>query len=192
MLLSELLKDIFFAIWVFFPAAIGNMIPILIAKSSWPPLRDWQTPLDFGRTFRGKSIFGTHKTWRGLISGMLVSTLVLAIQQIIFRHAPVLRTWTGGFDFGHLPTLIAGPLFGLGALGGDAIKSFFKRQLGVPPGESWYPFDQIDLPVGALIATWPFIHPTILQCFVVVFIGWASQLISSYIGYLLHLKEKPI
>lgn len=187
-----MLDEIVFALWVYFGAAIGNMTPILVAKASWKPLRNWTTPIDLGKTYRGKRIFGEHKTWRGLVTGMIVATVVLAVQQYIFRRNPQIQDWIGGFDFGQLPTLIVGPLLGLGALGGDAIKSFFKRQRNTPPGESWFPFDQIDLPLGALVATWVFIHPTITQAVAAVIIGLAAQLISSYIGYLLHLKDKPI
>lgn len=187
-----MLNDIFFALWVYFAAAIGNMTPILVAKSSWKPLRDWTSPIDFGKTFRGKRIFGEHKTWRGLVTGMIMSTIVLGVQQSVFRHSPWLQDALGGLDFGNLPTLIVGPLLGLGALGGDAIKSFFKRQRDTSPGESWFPFDQIDLPLGALVATWIFIHPTIIQAVIAVLLGLTAQLVSSYVGYLLHLKDKPI
>jgi CDP-2,3-bis-(O-geranylgeranyl)-sn-glycerol synthase len=189
---SDILTCIFFVLWVYFPAALGNMTPILVAKAPWPILRNWTTPIDFGKTFRGKRIFGAHKTWRGIVTGMIASTLVLAVQQYIFRRAPDLQDWIGGFDFDQLPTLIVGPLFGLGALGGDAIKSFFKRQRATPPGETWFPFDQIDLPLGALIATWPFIHPTVGQAVAAVGVGFAVQLIFSYLGYRLNLKESPI
>lgn len=192
MQLSHLYKDLFYAIWVFLPAGLGNVTPILVAKISWRPLQKWQTPIDFGRTFRGKRIFGTHKTWRGLVTGMIISTLVLAGQQTVVRHDPTLASWILGLDYTHLPTLILGPLFGLGALGGDAIKSFFKRQRGVAPGESWYPFDQIDLPIGALIATWAFLRPSFTQTLLVLCMWWLSQLVWSYIGYLLHFKDKPI
>lgn len=191
-MLNDMLVCAFFVLWVYLAAAIGNMTPILVAKISWVPLRKWTTPIDFGRTFRGKRIFGEHKTWRGLITGMVASTLVLALQQAIFREVPAFQGWIGGFDFGALPTLVAGPLLGLGALGGDAIKSFFKRQRGTPPGETWFPFDQIDLPLGALIATWPLIHPTIGQAVMAIFLGLAAQLISTRIGYWLHLKDTPI
>lgn len=187
-----MLDDILFALWVYLGAALGNMTPILVAKSSWKPLRNWITPIDLGKTFRGKRIFGEHKTWRGLITGMIMSTVILALQQYIFRRSPWLQDAIGGFDFGTLPTLLVGPLLGLGALGGDAIKSFFKRQRNTPPGKSWFPFDQIDLPLGALVATWAFIHPTAIQAIIAVLLGLTAQLVSSYIGYLLGLKDAPI
>jgi CDP-2,3-bis-(O-geranylgeranyl)-sn-glycerol synthase len=186
------LSDILFVLWVYLGAAIGNMTPILVAQSSWKPLRNWTAPMDFGKTLRGKRIFGEHKTWRGLVTGMIMATIILALQQVIFRHSPWLQNALHGFDFGGLPTLLVGPLLGLGALGGDAIKSFFKRQRNTSPGESWFPFDQIDLPLGALVATWAFIHPTAAQALAALLVGLTAQLVSSYLGYLLHLKDKPI
>jgi CDP-diglyceride synthetase len=34
---------------------------------------------------------------------------------------------------------------------GDAVKSFFKRRLGITPGKSWFPFDQLDFVLGAIL-----------------------------------------
>jgi CDP-2,3-bis-(O-geranylgeranyl)-sn-glycerol synthase len=36
-----------------------------------------------------------------------------------------------------------------GALAGDAVKSFFKRQIGIAPGHRWLGPDQLDFIVGA-------------------------------------------
>ena len=41
--------------------------------------------------------------------------------------------------------LLLGLGCGVGALGGDSIKSLIKRQLGIAPGRSWIPADQLDL-----------------------------------------------
>src|SRR3989344_6564590 len=45
---------------------------------------------------------------------------------------------------------IVGLTFGLGAILGDHVKSFFKRRLGMAPGAPWWPFDQVDYSLGAL------------------------------------------
>ena len=37
------------------------------------------------------------------------------------------------------------------AMGGDAAKSFAKRRLGIAPGKPWFPWDQVDFVLGALI-----------------------------------------
>ena len=91
-----------------------------------------------------------------------------------------------------LPTIVVGALFGLGALGGDAIESFFKRQRNVPPGKGWFPFDQIDYIVGGALATAPFVHLRLYQYVLLIVLWLGVHLVASYIGYLLKLKDAPI
>ena len=38
--------------------------------------------------------------------------------------------------------------FGIGAMAGDSIKSFFKRRTNIPPDEPWIPFDEVDFALG--------------------------------------------
>jgi len=50
----------------------------LSIKYGW--LNRLKTPLDFGLSFRGKRIFGDHKTWRGLVINVLFCTIGTMIQ----------------------------------------------------------------------------------------------------------------
>jgi len=183
-------KDILFALWFFLPAGVANATPIFMAKL--PILREWNAPIDFGMTYRGKRILGDHKTWRGLISGIIAATFTLWLQQLAVRHTGWARTLTSDVDYATLPTLILGPLFGFGALAGDAIESFFKRQRGTPPGQGWFPFDQTDYIIGGAIATAPFVHLHFLQYVILLMLWLLTHVVASYIGYLLKLKERPI
>jgi CDP-2,3-bis-(O-geranylgeranyl)-sn-glycerol synthase len=185
-----MLHDILFALWFFLPAAMANVSPILVAPI--PGLKKWDAPMDFGRTFRGKRIFGSHKTWRGMIVGIIAATGTLALQQYAVGHYDWARDLALSVDYRALPTLIVGPLFAIGALGGDAIESFFKRQRGIGPGHGWFPFDQTDYIIGCAIATAPFIRLSVLQYVWLVVLWLVAHVISGYIGYLLHLKERPI
>jgi CDP-2,3-bis-(O-geranylgeranyl)-sn-glycerol synthase len=185
-----MLKDILFALWFFLPAGLANATPIFVAKM--PGLTRLNAPIDCGYSYRGRRIFGSHKTWRGLVSGIVAATLVLFLQQLAVRHFGWAQHLTDVVDYQHLPTFVMGPLFALGALGGDAIESFFKRQRDTPPGQGWFPFDQIDYIVGGAVATMPFVRLSVLQYIWLVFIWLATHLIASYIGFLLHLKERPI
>lgn len=185
-----MIKDILFALWFFLPAGIANATPIFMAKV--PILRNYNAPIDFRLTYHGKRILGEHKTWRGLISGMLAATLVLWIQQIAVRHTGWAGTFTSDVNYAVLPTFILGPLFGFGALAGDAIESFFKRQRGTPPGEGWFPFDQTDYIIGGAIATAPFVHLRLMLYVILLLIWLLAHIVASYIGYLLNLKERPI
>lgn len=185
-----ILHDIGLAIWFMLPAAAANAMPILVAKL--PVIKHWDAPLDLGTTFRGQPLLGSHKTWRGLASGILTSTLVLWLQQLLYAHfAPA--HWLGHtIIYTALPTLALGPLFGLGALGGDAIKSFFKRRRGTASGASWIPFDQIDYIIGAVLVSLPFVTLSLRQYIFVFAIWFGVHVGSTYLGWKLGLKEQPI
>lgn len=183
-------KDLFFAIWFFIPAGIANMIPIFAARIT--QLKHFDTPIDFGKSFRGKRIFGAHKTWRGLIAGIIASTIVLWLQQLTVYHFGWLQHWTDRVDYAHLPTPVLGPLFAIGALGGDAIESFFKRQRGIAPGKGWFPFDQTDYIIGAAITSMPFVSLSILEYLALIMIWLVIHVVSSATGYLIGVKESPI
>ncbi len=185
-----MLRDVLFVLWVFIPAGVANVVPIFAAHIA--SLKQYNAPIDLGKTFRGKRIFGDHKTWRGLLAGMLAAVVVLAIQQVLVGQFSWFAWLANGLDYAALPTLLVGVLFGLGALGGDAVKSFFKRQLGVNPGRSWFPFDQVDYIVGGALAVLPFIHFTTFQYLLLVVVWLSIHLIATHIGYWLKLKDQPI
>jgi len=185
-----LLKEVFFTLWFFLPAGIANMVPVFVAHIA--AFKRFDAPIDLGKTYRGKRIFGSHKTWRGLVAGIIFGTLTLWLQQLAVQHSGWLQTWTARVDYGHLPTLALGPLFAIGALGGDAIESFFKRQRGIAPGRGWFPFDQTDYIIGSAIASMPFIALSIAQYAILVVLWLIIHVVASAIGYLLGLKDSPI
>src|SRR6185369_16468061 len=81
---APMIKQILFGLWFFLPAALANMAPIFAAHTA--ALKKFDTPMDFGRTFRGRRILGDHKTWRGLVSGIVAATALLWLQQLAVSH----------------------------------------------------------------------------------------------------------
>lgn len=185
-----MLQDILLAIWFMLPAALANAAPVFAAVM--PFLKKYDAPIDGGKTFQGRPLFGPHKTWRGLVSGIIVATLVLWIQQILVVNYEWARFISDGVDYSSLPLLIAGPLFGLGALGADAIKSFFKRRRGIKSGGSWIPFDQIDYIVGSVLVSLLFVTLSLTQYIWIFIIWFVMHIAVSFIGYKLGLKKSPI
>lgn len=185
-----MLKEVVFALWFFLPAGIANASPIFAAKL--PRISEWNAPIDFGKKYHGKSILGDHKTWRGLIVGILMATLVLWIQQLLVIHYGWARSLTSKVDYRTVPVLLLGPAFGIGALGGDAIESFFKRQLNRPPGHGWFPFDQTDYIIGGAIAASPFVSLDVQEYVILLLLWLLMHVVASYIGFTLGLKERPI
>jgi len=183
------MNDILFALWFFAPAAYANMAPILANNIS--AIKKYNQPIDFGKTFRGKRIFGSHKTFRGLLSGIIVATAVAGLQMLLFDSSTWVQDLSPNLDYSHPIVLLMGAAMGFGALFGDALKSFFKRQIDIKPGRGWFPFDQIDYIVGGIIFSLPFAWlspPTYLIIFIV---GALLHPVINLLGWLLHLKDKP-
>ena len=122
-----------------------------------------RAPVDGGATFRGRRLFGDHKTWRGFAVAMVGCAVAVAIE----RALPIPRRLCA-VDYASLDPLVFGGALGLGAMLGELPNSFVKRQLGVAPGATakgarrvvFYLWDQLDLLTGAwpLLAFW--VRPT--------------------------------
>jgi CDP-2,3-bis-(O-geranylgeranyl)-sn-glycerol synthase len=185
-----MVKDLIFALWFFLPAGVANLTPILIAQIKC--LKKYEAPMDFSLTFRGKRVFGAHKTWRGFISGVIAATLILYLQKYCIVHFDWFTSFKRSVDYASLQVLVVGPLFGIGALGGDAVESFLKRQRSIVPGGSWFPFDQTDYIIGGALAIAPFISLHIWQYIWLIGVWLVVHIVASTIGYLLGIKDRPI
>jgi len=182
-------NSILLALWFFLPAGLANATPVFAKRI--PFLKKLEYPIDFYKTYKGIRIFGDHKTMRGLITGIIIAILTAGIQQAIYNNSPELRNALG-FDFSSINFFVYGFLAGFGALIGDAIKSFFKRRVNIKPGATWFPFDQIDYIIGGIVFLIPLIRLSFLDYLITFIVWFAMHLISTYIGFLLKLKDKPI
>lgn len=147
--------------------------------------------MDFGRTYRGRRVFGSHKTWRGIVVGILIAIFIVWLQQQI-ANSYQLAFLEGRNDYLSGSAAILGFLFGFGALMGDALKSFAKRQLNINPGKPWFPFDQLDYIVGGCLATSIVTRLMPVEYLSILVVWFVVHLVFSYIGYILKLKATPI
>ncbi len=160
-----MLQIIFETLWFFLPAIIANMAPVFAARYNW--LAGLNIPLDFGYQWNNGALLGSNKTVRGLLVGVIAAAIV---------------GWLQG-------DLLLGAGLGLGALLGDAIKSFLKRRLNIPSGESWKPWDQIDFVLGAIVVSVIFYSLSVTHYLIaLVIIGFGSYLVS-YVGIKLNIKK---
>jgi CDP-2,3-bis-(O-geranylgeranyl)-sn-glycerol synthase len=172
-------------IYLFLPAAAANMFAALSAKL----IPTWNYPLDGYKNFHGKRILGDHKTVRGIVIGILAATLIFMIQKYLFFASPAIRS-IALINYFNEP-FVLGTLFGMGALAGDTVKSFFKRRANHKPGQAWFPYDQIDWVVGALLFTIFSIHYSGLVILLTLCIFLVLHIIVKFIGYLLKLDKEP-
>lgn len=183
------MENVLFALWFFLPVGLANLAPIFAARLI--VLRNYSAPIDLGRSFRGIRIFGDHKTWRGLLFGTFVGLLVFLVQKNLSINNELFSMISANIDYATLPWAMGG-LMGFGGLAADAIKSFFKRRAGKNDGESWFPIDQLDYIGGGLLVSLFFIRLSVIEYFYIIAIWFSLHLLSSFIGYKLGLKAKPI
>lgn len=164
-------------IWFMLPAYAANLIPVLVSNL---PILD--APVDFGKKIGRYRIFGAHKTWRGIVCGILAGTGLFWLQKMI--------GWASLIDYSQ-PVLF-GFMLSLGALSGDLAKSFFKRRMGIKPGKSWFPFDQIDYSVGALVFVSPWFFAGWLNSLAIVLVGGGLHISVNMLGYLLGMRKSWI
>lgn len=181
----ELIMIIIQALYFFLPAYIANMIPVFAAKILG---KRFDTPVDFGKTLNGKPLFGSHKTWRGLITGIIGGILIAWLQQylystnLFFEELSIL-------DYSVVNIVAFGFLLSFGALAGDMVKSFFKRRMNIKPGKPWIPFDQLDFVIGGLLVTAIIFIPSFWIILTLLIISPILHILTNNIGYLIKVKD---
>lgn len=185
-----MLNDILFALWFFLPAGVANVTPILVAKA--PLINKWNTPIDFGKSWHGRRLLGDHKTWRGILFGTLAAILTVSFQSYLYGSQQGIRDIADYVNYKEISILALGTALGLGALGGDALKSFFKRRIGVDDGHTWFPFDQLDYVIGGLLLSTLVITLNAMHYAWIIAVWFGMHLLFSYIGYLMKFKDQPI
>ncbi|MBD3208745.1 MAG: CDP-archaeol synthase [Candidatus Nealsonbacteria bacterium] len=132
-------------LYFFLPAYFTNMTPPLAKKLGI--LKFLDKPVDFKMKFKGKRVFGSHKTWRGILAGLILGTTVAFIQSLLYTFPSIQDI--SFFNYQQINVLFFGLLMSGGALVGDLMNSFLKRRVGIKPGGKFLPLDQTNYVIGA-------------------------------------------
>ena len=170
-------------LYLMLPAYFANMAPVFVCKI----LKPLAYPLDFGYKWKGKRILGTHKTMRGLIAGIIAAIIIVYMQQMLYRIPFFTQLSLINYD---LIGPMLGFLMGFGALFGDAVGSFIKRQCNIKEGKKFLPIDQIDFVIGALYFMAFIYHPGWSAMGIIIIATFVLALIVKRIGYYLGLGQE--
>jgi CDP-2,3-bis-(O-geranylgeranyl)-sn-glycerol synthase len=152
------------------------MLPVYLSNMAPPFVRfwhGWNPPISV-------TLLGSHKTVVGFAMGVAVGVAVTYLQSRL--------QWEGS----RLPPedwLGAGIAAGLGAMGGDSLKSFFKRRLHIAPGKRWSPFDQLDFIAGGLIALGFFVRLDWTDIAVICGISFIGDVLVNHVSFYLGIRE---
>ena len=181
--MNPTIQFILTCLYVIIPAAIANMMPVFVRSINF-----LNVSVDFDKKwFDNKPIFGTHKTYRGFFFGILAAIFITYIQSLLYKY-PFFQQ-ISFFNYDEISFLLVGFMMGFGVLFGDLIKSFFKRRTNIKPGDKFFPWDQLDLVIGAIIFI-SFIQriPISMILFYLV-VGPALHVLFNHLGYWLQIRE---
>ena len=170
-------------VYLMLPAYFANMAPVIFNRT----LNFLNYPIDFGVKIKGRPLFGQTKTFRGFIVGILSAMLIVCLQSQIDQYSFFNKI--GLVDFNEINILVFGFLFGLSALMGDLIESFFKRRLGKRSSESWKVWDQLDFVFASLLFVWFYAKLEFIDVLMILFLSFIFTIIANHIGYMLGIRK---
>jgi CDP-2,3-bis-(O-geranylgeranyl)-sn-glycerol synthase len=150
---SSLLREALATAALLLPLLGGALFHGLCMQRGWFVFL--ATPIDRGRTFRGRPLFGHSKTVRGPLAVAAGVAAVWALEQALARSFPELAAAVP-LDLASLPGVAFAAAAGAAAELSELPNSFVKRQLGIAPGGTtrgplavvFYLWDQLDLLLG--------------------------------------------
>lgn len=159
------------------PLAILQLMVLLILANGTPVVakkifgRRFSRALVANLTFFDKRpLFGPSKTFRGVLSSVLVTT-------------------TGAPIIGLNPEI--GALVASVAMAGDLFSSFVKRRFDFPPSSQALGLDQVPESLFPLLACRYVLPLTVLDIALIVGIFFVGELIISRLLYRIHLRDEP-
>jgi hypothetical protein len=173
-------SDLGLAAALFAPLFVGLTLHGLSIKHGW--LNGLRRPIDRGRTWRGRRLFGENKTYRGVVAVALGTAVGFQVEFLFPRWTPEPLSVLPGWGI-----VLFGLGFGAAAMLSELPNSLLKRQLGIGPGKTargpagalFFVLDQVDVLVGAWLVAALFVPPTprrVFYSFAFVFV--VHQLIS--------------
>ena len=176
-------------LWLFLPAMLPNSAAVVFGG---------ETKIDFGRSWRGKRIFGDGKSWRGLFgggfSGMFLGLILIGISALFGSE----DYWGFGPFYSNIGVLAC---LSFGAIFGDLLAAFIKRRLGLERGAKAPILDQYDFVIGAFLVTSIFYPSWVYANFIegwhicalifLLLIMFGIHRSVNIIGYKMGLKKEP-
>jgi CDP-2,3-bis-(O-geranylgeranyl)-sn-glycerol synthase len=144
-------------LWLFIPAMLPNSAAAALGGGP---------KIDFGKTWKGKRIFGDGKSWRGFFlggfAGILIGLILIGISGLFGSE----NYWGFGPFYSNIGILFC---LAFGAVLGDLMGAFIKRRLGMQRGQKAPVLDQYDFVFGAFVVTAIFFPNWVYSMFIE---GW--------------------
>ncbi len=164
------------ALYFFLPAYCANMAPVIFQK------------LPFLAQPISTKHFGKNKTWRGIVTAIVFGTLIFLVQKHLYLQNVALFTNISLVDYSGQSFLL-GLSLATGAILGDLLESYFKRQNNIAPGKVWFPWDQVDFVLGALLLSTFFYVVPGETLFILLTVSPLLHIATNHVSYFLGFRK---
>ena len=148
------MREFYVIAYLFFPLLVGLALHGFCIK--YDALAFLCRPIDRGRKFRGKRLFGENKTYRGVVVVSLGTVIGFGLQSLLLHRIASVRS-VELFDYAFFKSVALGGGVGVAAMLSELPNSFIKRRFEIAPGRAakgwkgvvFYVYDQIDFLLGS-------------------------------------------
>lgn len=184
-----------YTVW---PVVLGGIVHMGVVRAG--ALSTLAKPIDCGSKWRGRRIFGEHKTWRGLVVIVTATMLAVGLQRFLEQALPLLAPWNM-VDLARIAWWKAGAIWGAAYALAELPNSFAKRRMGIDPGRGpkggiaaplWAIADQADSAIGCALAAWALLHVGLADAIALATIGTGLHLAMNLLLYCVGLRDRAI
>jgi CDP-2,3-bis-(O-geranylgeranyl)-sn-glycerol synthase len=178
-------------LWLFLPAMVPNSAAVIFGKMT-------KTKMDFGKSWRGKRIFGDGKSWGGFFGGAFSGIAIGLVMIGIASFWDPENYWGYGPFWRNVGILAC---LAFGAILGDLCGAFIKRRMGLERGQKAPILDQYDFVIGAFCITALFFPDWVYSIYIegwhiaalifIIVIMFVIHRSVNIVAYKMGLKKEP-
>jgi len=188
------MKEFLALTYLFFPLLVGLALHGFCIK--YDALAFLCRPIDGGRSFRKKRIFGDNKTYRGVAVVSLGTAIGFGLQSLVLHRSASIRS-IELFDYAFFKSVALGLAVGVAAMLSEWPNSFIKRRLEIAPGRAangwkgmiFYVYDQIDFLLGAWLVLAIAVPVTVGRVLISAGLLLVAHQLMSSAGYALGMRR---
>jgi CDP-archaeol synthase len=188
------MREFWIIAYLFLPLLVGLALHGFCIK--YDTLAFLCRPIDQGRSFRGKRIFGDNKTYRGVAVVSLGTAIGFGLQSLVLHRSASIRG-IELFDYAFFKSVAVGLAVGVAAMLSELPNSFIKRRFEIAPGtaaKGWkrlifYVYDQIDFLLGAWLVLAVVVPVTVERALLSAGLLLVAHQLMSSAGYALGMRK---
>ena len=177
------------------PVILGGIFNMLFCRTTF--FKNNTSPIDKGKIFMGKRIFGDNKTTLGFIGMIIITSIFQILWGYVCYIFKIYNLLYVTIDNNIINNLFIGAILGFMYVFMELPNSFLKRRLDIKPGDSahihnkfFLLLDQIDSLIGVGAVLVVFSDIKLYQYLLIILLGGLTHILINVLLVKTNLKER--